>query len=612
MVMRTMREQTKWIMIITAIAFVALMVFEWGMDFSGQSSAQITGGEAGRVNGEAISFEQFNAVYRNMYDQRAAESPEPIGSLEIRQLEQDAWDQLVTQSLIRQELRRRGIRVTDAEVRQAARYAPPPEFIDNELFQTEGEFDLAKYHQFLSSPAVDQRLLMQLEEYYRDLIPRNKLFQQIVSGLYITDAELWQMWRDRNESATVEYAVIDPAARIPDEQAVVTDGEIQSYYRANQDDFRRPASALVKVAVLPKAPTAQDSAAALERASGLLAEIAGGADFAAVAERESADPGSASQGGDLGTFARGQMVPAFDQAVWSLPPGQVSEPVLTQFGYHLIEVLSREGDQAGARHILVPIERGSDTEERLLSMADSLENMAVRMSLDSAAARLGITVRQTEINPELPMLPIAGRVDEGVEWAFEEAVPGEASPVFENPTGFYSFELVSSTPAGRLSLEEARPTIRSRLMMQKKQERGRELGDAIARAVSGGMPLADAAREHGAEAGTAGPFTRADFVPGLGAANAAIGAAFGLQRPGQTSGAVEAEGRIYVLRLIERTEADQAAWEEQKEIQRVRALQAREQEYLNRFIAELRDGARIVDTRSQVLGPSPATAAAPF
>src|SRR5690606_32669279 len=221
--MRTMRENTKAIMLITAFAFVGLMVFEWGMDLSGQTSAQMSGGQIGRINGEAVTYEEFYAVYQNLYQQQQAMQDEPISQAQNREIEEAAWEQLVMDRLIRAEIERRGLRATEEEVIQAARFAPPPEFYSNPLFQTDGQFDLNKYQQFLASPVVDDQLLLQLEAYYRDMIPRNKLYQQVVSGTYVSDGELWQMWRDRNEKATIRYVALDPDAMVPEGAVTVSD-----------------------------------------------------------------------------------------------------------------------------------------------------------------------------------------------------------------------------------------------------------------------------------------------------------------------------------------------------------------------------------------------------
>ena len=167
--MRQMRDNTKWIMLVTATAFVLLMVFQWGMDITGRTSGSL--GEIGRVNGSPVQYEAYMGAYRNLYDQTQIAQTEPISTQQNRELEQAAWDQMVDGLLIRQELDRRGIDVTDEEIRQAARFQPPAEFRENPAFLTEGSFDLVKYQQFLTNSA-DPMLFLQLEAYYRDVLPQ--------------------------------------------------------------------------------------------------------------------------------------------------------------------------------------------------------------------------------------------------------------------------------------------------------------------------------------------------------------------------------------------------------------------------------------------------------
>src|SRR5690606_25886260 len=324
------------------------------------------------------------------YSQRQAEPSEPITSAEAREIEDAAWEQLVMQTLIRQELRRRGITVTRDEIVQAVRFAPPPEFYENEMFQTDGQFDFQKYHEFLASPVVNDQLLLQLEAYYRERIPQGKLMQQLAAGTYVPDGELWRLWRDQHDSVRVRYLAIDPSVAVPDEAVSVSASEIEAYYRTNRKQFERPGRAVVRILAPSTPPTAAGTAAALERARAVRQEILDGADFAEVARRESADSGSAARGGDLGTFRRNQLIGPFDEAVWSLPIGRVSEPVQTVFGFHLIRVDRRDADSAAAHHILIPIERTSESELALLETADSLEALGQRLSLEQAAQALGL------------------------------------------------------------------------------------------------------------------------------------------------------------------------------------------------------------------------------
>jgi peptidyl-prolyl cis-trans isomerase D len=599
--MQQLREKSALIIILTILAFVALMVLDWGMDLTGRSSALLAGGELGRVNGEPITVDQYNAVYRNLYDQRQRASREPLTAADIRQIEDAAWEELVTQTLIRQELRRRGITASSEEIIQAARFAPPPEFYENAAFQTDGQFDLAKYHQFLASPAVNDQLLLQLEAYYRDLIPQGKLFRQVAAGMYIPDGELWRMWREQYDSVRVRYLAIDPRLAIADEAVTVTDAEVEAYYRANQERFARAGRAEVRVVTLQKEPTPADSAAALERARRLRQEILDGADFAEVARRESADSGSAPLGGDLGTFRRGELVPAFEQAAWSLPVGRVSEPVLSPGGYHLIRVDRRDADSAAAHHILIPIERTPESEEALLVQADSLEALGERVGIEEAAAALELPApRQITLNQDQPFVPGLGRLDEGVEWAFTEASPGDVSPLYETRSAYYMLELVDRTPAGIIPLEEARPNIRAELMARKKLERARVEGQRMVDLIRAGNALDEVAAAAGIPVHEAGPFTRLSFVPGLGQANPAIGTAFGLA-PGQTSGLVESDGKLFIIQVVERRDADRQQFEAQKDFLRARMTAGLERERVQRFLQDLRNAARIRDDRALVL-----------
>lgn len=604
MVMNKMREWTKWIMVLTALAFVALMVFEWGMDASGQSALAMGGGEMGEVNGDAISYEAWLPAYQLLYDRRQEEQGRPLTSAQAREIEDETWEQLVSQLLIRQELDRRDIDVSAEEIRQAARFAPPPEFREHPLFQTDGAFDLNKYHEYLASPALDPRILAQLEAYYRDRIPQSKLLQQLASGVFVTDAELWAEYRDRNETAEVEYVVIDPAAVVAEDQVDVSEDDVARHYRDNREDFRSPASAEIRIAAVDKAPTARDTAAALERAREVRQEILDGADFADVALRESADPVSAEAGGDLGSFRRGDMVPAFDQAVFSRPVGEVGEPFLSQFGYHVVEVTERDDDEASARHILIPVELTPESEDGVLILADSLEALGENMPLDSAAARLGLSVRTVVITADRTSAPGYGPLDEAADWVFEDPESEEipVSPVFENDRVFYMVEPLSERAEGILPLDEVADRIRTDLAATRRLELARaEATRLLEKARSaGGLEALEA---DGFEVGRAGPFTRLDFVPGIGQANAAIGAAFGLEE-GRIGGPFDADGRFVLMRVLRREPADRAQWESQKDLQRARTAQLREQALVGAFLADLREEAVIVDNREAILRPT--------
>jgi peptidyl-prolyl cis-trans isomerase D len=601
--MRELRDKTKWVMLVVVLAFVGLMVFEWGMDISGRSAGAEMGA-LGEVDGRPVQYQAYMEAYQALYERAQQQSGTTLSREEIRQLEDMAFEQVVGQMLMQREMERRGIRVTNAEIAQAARWMPHPELAQNELFMTDGQFDLGKYQQFLTGPQANDELLLQLERYYREVLPQAKLMRQVTAGLYLSDSELWQAYRDRNERVSADYVSLDLARLIPGD-VEVTEREIRDHYNRNRDEFRRPTSARFAMAVLPKAPAAADSVAARERAAEVRAEIAGGADFAEVARRESADPGSRERGGDLGTFGRGQMVPSFDQAVFSLGIGQLSEPVQSPFGYHLIEVQERDGDQARARHILIPIERTEESMDRLFARADSLEMVAERGGVDRAARITGAEYREdVQVTAADAFVPGVGSVREAIDWAEDEAAEGTptgtVSPLFETPEAFYVVRMDALTPGGQIPLAEATPQIRRQLMVRKKREQAREIGRQMVAEVRGGKTLEQVAQERGLTVQTASSFTRTGMNPAFGQANAAVGAAFGTP-VGQVSDVVETTAGLFLIRPTERTQADRETWAAQKDQQRQIETMRAQQVLLSRWMQDLRARATIEDRRDQVL-----------
>ncbi len=596
--MRQMREATKPIMLLAAIAFVALMVFEWGMDASGRSSGGP--GEIGSVNGDPVMYDQYMAAYRQLYDQVQRSQEEMISSQQNKEIEDAAFDEVVNQLLILQELRARGITVTDREISEAAQYNPP-DYLRPQFVTESGTLDLQSYQSFLASLMPEQ--LIALEAYYRDVIPRGKLLRQISSGIFVTDSELWRQFKDQNETVEIRYVPMNPSARYPDADFTISDADIEAYYDANEEEFEVPARATVKVVVLDKTPTPADTAAMRTFADSVRQAIVDGADFAELAQLESADQASAANGGDLGVVPAGATTAPFDSAVAAAPLGQVVGPVRSSFGFHVLEVQERwAADSARVRHILIPINRTDDSEIELLTVADSLEDLSEQMELETAAANLGLAVQTMDIAQNFPFIPGAGQVSEGADWLFEEAVVGDVSPVFETATAFYAIELVSSQPEGILPIEDAEPAIRSTLLFERKMDRAREEAAEVVAAVRSGQALANVAAEMELDVRTAGPFTRNDFVPGIGRQNAAIGAAFGLE-PGEVSDVVTTPANAYIIEVLTRTDADRAAWQAQLPQQRTAAIQAEQQQRLQEWIQGLRAAADINDRRDIVLAP---------
>ncbi|HET8654748.1 MAG TPA: peptidylprolyl isomerase [Longimicrobiaceae bacterium] len=603
--MKDMREKMVPIMVVVALAFVGLMVFQWGMDISGGSS-RAQNGELGRVNGTPVTYREYEAVYEQLTQQARQQAGGPLSSDQTKQLGDRAFNQVVEQILLQQAMQDRGIGVSDAEIRQAALVNPPPELASNELFQTNGQFDLGKWQRFLASPSANSQLLLQLENYYREAIPRAKLIRQVTAGTWVTDAQLWQMWKDRNETATVDYVALDLSKLVPGD-VPVSDSEIKAYYDAHRDEFKRPATARFSIAVLSKTPTAADTAATLEHAESVRKEIEDGGDFAAIAKRESADKGTKEQGGELGTFVRGQMVPQFDSVAFSLPVGQISQPVLSPFGYHLIQVEAHRGDSVQARHILIPVEMTDSALDVLYARADTLEALAPKAGLTRAARATHASVRtDVTVSETQPFVPGIGSASEAIDWARDQAKDNtgvKVSPLFETDEAFYLVQTDAFSPAGETPLNEATPRIRRELILQKKRAQAKKIGEQIVAAVRGGKSLEDAAKAHGLSVESYGPFTRLGPNPAFGQASAAVGAAFGTP-VGKVSDVVESPAGLFIVRPTAHTEADRKAFEARKDQLREAVTAQAQQQDVARFMDSLRKSAKIVDNRDQVLKQS--------
>lgn len=600
--MRQMRENTKWIMLATAVAFVGLMVFQWGMDITGRSG--LTQGEIGSVNGDGVPWEAYNFSYQRIFDQYQGAQADPITSQQVSEIEDAAWDDVVSQILVQQELRRRGIQITDEEIRSAARFSPPPEFRTNPAFMTEGLFDIQKYQQFITAPTVDPGLLLQLEAYYRDIIPRGKLLRQVSSDVYLTDAALWDAFRDQNELVEVRYIPLNPGQRIADSLVSVSAGEVNRYYQEHREEFSIPAQAQVRVVVIDKTPIAGDSLEAGAIAAAVRQELLDGTDWDEVLSRPSVDAGS----GELGWFTRERMVEPFSDAAFSASVGRLTEPVQTSFGFHVIDVQEKTADSIRARHILIPYVRTEESELELLTLADSLEELGENQTLADAAAGLDLEVANATLSVEFAFIPGAGRASEGADWAFEEGVPGDVSPVFETAQAFYMMELTEVSPEGFISVEDARASIEQALSFEKKMAIAVAEAEEVLTELRGGGAFANVAADRGLEIRAPEAFTRGDFVPGMGRMNAAIGASFGMNE-NDVSDVIQANSNVFLIQQIGFTPADSAVFETERATQRESLIETLQQARLQQWLQGLRDGARIVDKRDEVLNQDPATEA---
>src|SRR2546423_282819 len=317
-----MRASAKYIWIIIVVLFVGGFLLAQTSGLLGRAPVTTTTAVAS-VNGEDILATTWYQTTQNLEQEETQRSNQSISLDERQRLMDQAFDQLVADALLRQEYRRRGITVSDDEILQAARYSPPPQLMQAPDLQTDGQFDPAKYQRFLSSPlARQQGLLFQLEQYYRSEIPKEKLFDQVATDVYVTDEQLWRRFQDVHDSAQVTFVGFGPQ-RIPDSAVRVSDDAVRPNYDTHKKMFDRPGTAKVSILIIPRSVSAADSAAVRAHALALRARIVGGEKFEDVAKGESADSSSAVNGGARRKGGPGRFVPAFEGASYARKPAQI-------------------------------------------------------------------------------------------------------------------------------------------------------------------------------------------------------------------------------------------------------------------------------------------------
>src|SRR3954452_13423682 len=170
---------------------------------------------AGKINGRAVDARSYEEFVRQTIDNRQRESPASLTLEDRNQIEDEVWEQLIQNSVLDAEYRRRGITVTEDEIVDALQNSPPPEFRNVPEFQTDSQFDMGKYQRWLTS-SVGAQYLPSLEAQYRDELLRNKLFRLVTSDIYLSDPALWQRYRDEHEMVKVSLTAIVPRNAVPD------------------------------------------------------------------------------------------------------------------------------------------------------------------------------------------------------------------------------------------------------------------------------------------------------------------------------------------------------------------------------------------------------------
>ena len=320
---------------------------------------------------------------------------------------------------------------------------------------------------------IEDRVAQLMELTIRDM-GGNSQFQLALSQEGITQGEYRELMKERVRREQIRQLYL--ASNLRDAGPVtLTEAEVrEAFERLPPEVVQHPELLTLRQAIIT--PTASDSAWAVAReaAESLLERASAGEDFAELARENSAD-GSASAGGDLGWFRRGQMVREFEEAAFRIPAGQVSQPVRTEFGWHLIKVERTRPGEVNARHILIRPETGEETAGRAQALAEEVARRAhageaIRSLIDEFEARVeGVPdsvavprANMAELLPPSYQQPLANAAQGDIVGPFPFPMGGE--------TAWVILEVTEYRPAGRYSFEEVRSRIEAQLTEQRQIE----------------------------------------------------------------------------------------------------------------------------------------------
>jgi len=624
MALAAMRRHRRWLygfLWLVILAFIILYVPALQDQGQGTDAETVV-----NVGGLAVSVGEFRRAhsrlrqrYAQLYQGRLDES-----MLEQLGLDTQVLETLVTERLVELEAKRLGITVSSEAVARAI--ASSPEFQDQGRFIGKDEIRRRLELAGLNEAELERSLRQRLE--------RESLEGLIGAAVVASDAEVESEFRRRTEQVRLEYVLADAARyrpavapsadevvarfeakrdayRIPEQRVVsyvlldratlqpqvaVTDRELEIHYQDRREEFRQDEEAcashiLVKVKQADAAEGHSD-AEAQAIAQKLLDQLKGGADFAELARESSEDQGSASQGGDLGCFGPGRMVPEFDGAAFALEPGATSDLVKTSFGYHVIRLASkREATVLPFAQVKERI-RASLTEKKTRELGEQKAEalaaaLATGQALEAAAKAQGLSVQKSapfargETPPVLQSASLLARV-------FQMKAGETEKEGFALPQGAAFIALAEVQPARAPELEAVKERVREDLVQEAALEKARAAAaDVRARAEKLGLEKAAAAaslvrKETPALTGRGQP------LGDLGTGMALEEAAFSL--PEKTlSEPVRAPAGWAVLRVLEKKPFDAAELARQKAQLRASLTKQRQSELFRAFLIAARD-----------------------
>ena len=624
--MRRHRGWLKWSLALVVLTFIIFYI----PDFLQRDTTGATGATSretvATVDGHDLlagEFQQRYVAQMQAYQQQFGGS---MNAQLLRQLgiDQQVLSQMVDEQVAFIEAERQGIKVSDEELAQRIMAIPG--------LQENGQFIGQARYEALLRQQRPPMTTTQFEDRFRRSIMMERLRTALTDWMAVSDKELETEYRKRNEKVklqviaftadrfrdkvslsdadvasyfdahkaeyrvgeqrSVKYLLLDrDQAR---QKVVVPAADIQRYYNDNIQQYQTPEQ--VRASHILLKTEGKNDADVKKRAEALLAQVKGGADFAALARKESEDEGSKDNGGDLGLFGKGRMVPEFEAAAFAMQPGQTSDLVKSQFGYHIIRVVEKKAAEtrpleevrAQIQDQLAQQQADAQITERARQLEARIKNPG---DLAEAAGEQGLMVQESGFFQRGDPVPGLGAAPQVAAAAFTLA-DGAVSAGLSAQRGVVFITVAGKKDPYVPKLDEVKDKVRQDAIRAKAAELSKQRANELAAGLKSAPNFAAAAKAQGLEAKDTDLITRGAAIPDVGTNPEVDKAAFSLP-VGGVSGPIATSDGTVIVKVLQREEVTPDQVKSGSEAFRAELLNERRSNFFNAYMSKAKERIKV-------------------
>jgi peptidyl-prolyl cis-trans isomerase D len=603
------------ILLALLIGLVSLSMVAFLGDFLLQNNPQNVEGVYATVGDQKVATQevQQNAQREG---QRMMGGRGAVPEFFLPTLYRRAAQNLVTQAALVDEAERLGLDVTEAELQNELRNG----MFKQQLFPNGQYIGLEQYKNFVASFQMDVPTFERLLK--NDLLIQ-KLINVIAGGVILAPKEIETAYNQQNVKVKFDYVVLQTSDLI--KQVLVSEPELRAFYEKNRSryensipELRRARYVVVDPAKLDVQITEDDYkraydqrqdqfrttaevdvrhilVATQEQALDIKKQLEAGTKFEDLANKYSTDPGNKPPGGEpqgglYRNIPRGNFVSAFDSVAFSQPIGKVSDPVQTEYGWHLIRTDARRDAKlrplAEVKKELEAAIRAEKQAQRADGLSNQLQADAKSEGLDTAASKHGLMVINADYFTQSASLPGIGTAPQAMQQIF--AMPPKAQPEeVQLANGFAIVEVTDVKPAATPAFEKIRSRVEKEFRNERAQQMVAQKTAELADRSRAMNSLRSAAKSIGAQVKTSDLVSPSAQVPDVGPMSGPANVAFHM-KPGQISGPLQSGSNGLVIALRDRQEPKPEDFEKQRDQIKTQLLETKRNEIMQVFALELR------------------------